>query len=244
MIVGVVGDAHLPWAHPLYLEFCIDVFTKHKVDTIVNIGDVIDHHCLSFWDSNPNGYGPEGEAEEATIELERWYRHFPYSRVCIGNHDARHYRKARKSGIPDRFIRGYSDVWDTPEWTWEFDHVIDDVMYSHGTLSSGKTPAYNRAMKNRCSTVIGHCHHAGGIKYHSNRVSRIFGMDTGCGIDVGAYAFEYGTESPDRPILGCGVVVDGVVPYWYAMPIGAGEKYCRSKAKKGRRNVKRKRRWG
>jgi hypothetical protein len=29
-------------------------------------------------------------------------------------------------------------------------------------------------------------------------------------VDVDAYAFQYGKNSKDKPVIGCGVVIDGV----------------------------------
>ena len=67
----------------------------------------------------------------------------------------------------------------------------------------------NRAISNRQSTVIGHCHSFGGVNYMASRNDLIFGMNVGCGIDVDAMAFSYGKNFPKKPTLGCGVVLDG-----------------------------------
>jgi hypothetical protein len=34
-------------------------------------------------------------------------------------------------------------------------------------------------------------------------------MQVGCGIDNSQYAFAYGKSFPKKPILGCGLVLDG-----------------------------------
>jgi hypothetical protein len=65
-----------------------------------------------------------------------------------------------------------------------------------------------------------------------NPLKRIFAMDVGCGIDMDAYQFVYGRACDDKPILSAGVVIDGE-PVHRMMPIGKGEKYHKSKFKRG-----------
>lgn len=234
MRIGIIGDTHEPFCHPMYLTFCLDTFEMWGCHEVVHIGDVVDAHALSFWEHNPNGHSAESEAELAMQHVGQWHDAFPGIKVCVGNHDERQYRTARKAGIPDRYIKAYADVWQTPTWDWSFQHPIDDhgvrVLYEHGTGSGGKDAAYNRAVAQRCSLVMGHVHSYAGVKYHSNPFSRIFGLNVGCGIDLKSYAFEYGRAFPVRPMLGCGIVVDGVEGYFIPMPCGDGEPYHRSRA--------------
>jgi hypothetical protein len=233
MIVGIIGDIHEPFGHPMYSRFCQDTFGKWRVDEVVFIGDIADGHGLSFWDHDPNGMSAEDEARAAYQKIRRWYRRFK-GKVCIGNHDERHFRLARKHGLPDRYLRGYAEVWKTPEWDWRFEHRIDGVMYTHGTGASGKWAALNLAMQRRLPTVIGHIHAWGGVNYHANSDDVIFGMNAGCGIDCRAYAFAYGKAFPTRPVLGCGIVAHGSEAHFIRMPISRGEKYHRSRANKKR----------
>jgi hypothetical protein len=232
MRVGVVGDLHLPFTHPMYLRFCQDTFQQWNVNHVHFTGDVVDGHALGFWDTNPNGMSANDEADEALEQLKTWRKAFPKATVSIGNHDERHFRSARKAGIPDRYIRDYSEVFYTPDWKWDVSHVIDNVLMEHGTGTSGKDAAINRAVQKRMSCVIGHVHCYAGVKWHSNDTSRIFGLNAGCGIDVNQYAFEYGKPFPIRPTLGCGIILDGNYAYFEVMPCGRRELYHRSRAGK------------
>jgi hypothetical protein len=234
MRVGIVGDLHLPWAHPLYLDFCRDTFDAWNCDKIVFIGDIVDHHCLSFHDTDPNGKSAEDEADWAESEVANYYREWPRAKVTIGNHCERHLRSARKAGIPDRYIRTYKELWNTPKWDWKPEHIIEGVLYEHGTGSSGKDAALNRAMAKRMSLVQGHVHSWGGCKFHTNPTSVIFGLNVGCGIDIDAYCFAYGRPFANRPTLGCGVVLDGEDAYFELMKCASGEKYHRSRCGKKR----------
>ena len=229
MRIGIVGDLHLPFVHPMYLRFVLDTFDEWGVEKVHFIGDIVDLHALGFWEHDPNGMGAERETEAAIEQLEEWKESFPKATVSIGNHDERHYRKARNAGIPDRYLRGYKEIWGTPKWDWQFYHQFEGVLYEHGTGSSGKDAAMNRANSKRTSLVMGHTHSNGGVKYSASEKDRILALNVGCGIDCDAYAFAYGKHFPSRPTLGCGVVVDGICGYFEVMPCGKRETYHRSR---------------
>lgn len=228
--VLVIGDIHCPVAHPGYLAFCRDLRDQNKCDRVVFIGDVVDHHAISFHTHHPDAPGPKDEHELASYHIARWARVFPSATVCVGNHDARVIRLAESVNIPSKFLRDYSEIWKTPKWDWKDDFTTDDVYYFHGTGSGGLHPSFNSMCKLLMSVVQGHIHSAGGIKWRANPTRRIFGMDTGCGIDDRAYAFAYGAAQKIRSILSAGVVIDGI-PQHVIMPCGPGEKYHRSKFK-------------
>ena len=233
MRVGFVGDLHAPFNHPMYLRFCQDIFEQWQVDTTHFIGDIVDNHAISFHETDPNGYGADREAELARKEVNLWHKTFPNSGVSIGNHDALHYRRCKREGIPECFLRTYQDVWGTPTWDWQPSHRYENCRAQHGTGSSGKDAAINQAIQRRTSIVQGHTHCYAGAKFHANDDSIIFGMNVGCGIDVAAYAMAYAKDFPVRPVLGCGVVIDGH-PYFESMPCGPKDKYRKSRARSGR----------
>lgn len=231
MRIGIVGDIHAPFTHPMYLRFCVDLFQRFRVDRVHFAGDIVDLHSLSFWEHDPAGLSPETEAENALEEVDRWHRTFDGT-VSIGNHDERHYRTARRAGMPDRYLKSYAEVWKTPRWKWGLSFCFDGVNYSHGTGSSGRWGAITLAIKKRKSCVIGHIHAHGGVQSHASDDDIIFGLNVGCGIDCRAYAFAYGRTHVDRPSLGAGIVIDGYEASFHPMPIGRGEKYHRSRAGK------------
>jgi predicted phosphodiesterase len=224
--VLVIGDIHAPAEHPAYLQFCKDIYRKHKCDTVVFIGDVVDWHAISFHAANPECPGPVDEYELALEHIQRWYKAFPKAYVCIGNHDERILRLAESVSIPSKFIRDFNETWKTPKWVWAYEHCIDDVCYFHGTGANGLHPAYNMVKQRLISVVMGHCHSAGGIKWLVNPYRRVFGMDVGTGIDVRAYQFAYGKHTVRKPMVSCGVVLDGM-PYHEPMPCSDGEPYDR-----------------
>lgn len=230
MRVLVVGDIHEPCGHPGYLSFCQDLQKRHRCDQVLLIGDVVDWQAISFHVHHPEAPGPKDEYELALEGVKRWQTAFPKAKVCIGNHDERVVRVAEAAGIPSKFIREYADTWHTPGWAWDVEHTVDDVYYFHGTGCGGLHPAFNVMNKMLMSVVMGHIHSAAGLKWRANPTRRIFGMDTGCGIDDKAIAFAYGRHQKIRSILSAGVVDDGV-PQHYIMPCGPGEKFHRAKFK-------------
>jgi predicted phosphodiesterase len=223
--IGIIGDTHEPFCHPGYLNFCQEVFDRFACNTIVHIGDEVDNHALSYHDHDPDGMGASKEAELAQKAMERWYKVFPEVKVCVGNHSALPFRKAMTHGIPKRFLKTYEEIWSAPKgWKWELQWEIDNVLYEHGTGSSGANGHRNRAVANRQSTVIGHSHSFGGVSYMASRNDIIFGMNVGCGIDTDAYAMAYGKQFPKKPTLGCGVVLDGGKIAIF-VPMDLGTKY-------------------
>jgi hypothetical protein len=201
---------------------------KHKCNKVVFIGDIVDHHAISFHVKNPNCPSAVDEAEQAQLGIDKWKRVYPTAEVMIGNHDERVIRVAEYNGIPARYLRNFAEVWHTPNWQWKPDTIIDGVFYFHGTGCGGLYPAFNRAKKLCMSCVMGHVHSASSINWLCSPTARIFGMDTGCGIDHDAWQFAYGRHLPAKPILSCGVILDGT-PYLEIMPLGPGEKYHKSK---------------
>jgi predicted phosphodiesterase len=224
--VLAIGDLHEPFTHPKYLAFCKDVKRMYRTKETVFIGDQVDLHAMSFHQHDVDGMSAGHEKVVAKKQIATWYKAFPNAKVCIGNHDARTIRLAAKVGMPVDDLKDFKTSWGTPNWDWQWEHEIDGVLYLHGTGASGKQAAANLMMKRRRSVVIGHTHTNAGINYHTNHDNRIFGMNVGCGIDCNSYAFAYAKDFADRPVLGCGVVIDGI-GHFIPMPCGPGEKFAR-----------------
>lgn len=226
--VLVIGDLHEPVSHPAYMRFVQDLYEQWDCNRVHFIGDVVDFHAVSFHARHPEAPGTTDEYELAYAKVAKWYETFPKATVSIGNHDARVIRLAESVNIPAKFIRDYADVWDTPGWTWETETMIDGAYLFHGTGCGGEHPAFNVMKKMAMSSIMGHVHSAGGVKWTANPTRRFFGMDVGCGIDDTAYAFAYGQHLKRRSVLSAGVLIDGI-PYFEVMPCSRGETYHRSK---------------
>ena len=226
MIVGIIGDTHFPFCHKDYLKFVKKTFKEWGVQKIVHIGDEVDNHAISYHESDSSGLSAGDEMNEAMKELKKWYKVFPKVDVLVGNHSALPFRQAASAGLPKRMIKPYEEMWEAPNgWKWHDEIIIDKVMYQHGTGSSGQNGAIKRAVNNRMSTVIGHCHAFGGVNYTASDRDLIFGMNVGCGIDIKSYAMAYGKAFSIRPTLGCGIVVSDREAYFIPMNLGTKIEY-------------------
>jgi predicted phosphodiesterase len=216
--VLVVGDIHLPAERSDYLKFCRDMRRKYKTKEVVFIGDILDHHAISFHQKNPESDGAVAEYEAAMKALKQWYKAFPDARVCIGNHDERVHRLASSSGIPAMYLREYADIYDTPNWEWEYEHVIDDIYYYHGTgASSGLCPAFNTAKARMQSSVAGHIHSTAGILYTTGPTGeQLFGMNVPNGVDKDHPLMYYSKNFLRKPVNGVGIIKNGT-PYLEVM---------------------------
>lgn len=207
--VGVFSDIHAPFNHPNYLRFVTDTFKQYKVGQVVCCGDLIDNHTISRHLKETSAKSACDELDMSIAEVKKFTEAFPVAKLCIGNHDERIISQAATVGIDRRFLKSFSELLELPK-TWEIgeEFVIDGVLYKHGINCLGKDGALNTALQERMSTVIGHSHSFGGVKYSANKRDMIFGMNVGCGIDIAAYAFAYGKHAKYRPTLGCGIVFD------------------------------------
>ena len=218
MRVLVFGDLHLPFGKKHYIDFLKETKKKFKCDTIVCLGDELDFHCISRHDSEPDAKGAVEEYELGLKKLKPFYKAFPKVKVCISNHTSRPYRMAAQVGIPSVFIKEYRQFLEAPKgWNWADQWEIDGVLYIHGEGYSGSTPHLMAAQKLRTNVVMGHIHHCGGVQFSASPRDRIFGMCCGCGIDSATYAFRYAKNTPKKPMVGCGVVIDGKHAYFEPM---------------------------
>lgn len=208
--VLVIADTQAPFIHQDYLRFLQAVQKKYKTEITVHVGDLVDHHALGDWDHDPDGFSAGDELKAAIKQLQPYYKAFPDMRVCKGNHDERVFRRAMKYGIPRAYLREYREFLCAPKgWKWLERIEIDSVVYKHGVGYSGINGAINAAKDELKSCVIGHLHADAGVLFWANSQVLLFGMNVGSGIDKDSYAFEYGKHMRKKPILSCGVVIDG-----------------------------------
>jgi metallophosphoesterase superfamily enzyme len=217
--VLTIPDIQAPFVHKHALPFLTALAKKIQPDYVVQIGDLADHHALSDYESDPDGMSAGDELKATIACLKGFYKQFPDVDVVIGNHDERIYRKAFAAGIPKAYIRPLEDVLQFPKgWLLCNEVEIDGVIYEHGhQLGGGGQGVFKKAVEsNMTNTVLGHHHSLAGIQYFANKKHLCFTMVTGCLMDTHSYAAAYGKKFPSKPILGAGVVVDGV-PFYQPM---------------------------
>ena len=107
------------------------------------------------------------------------------------------------------YLKSFNDVYGTTGWEWTHEYEHDNVLYTHGIGWSGKTPAFNAANYLRKSVVCGHTHSVAAIGWHNNGTDVLFGMNVGSGVDTSHLAMSYGRHSLKKPMISCGVVING-----------------------------------
>ena len=112
------------------------------------------------------------------------------------------------------------DIYEFPKgWDIVDDIKIDGVLYHHGYTSNGVNGFRNDAKNRMCSTVSGHIHGNAGISATASDHRLVWGMAVGCGIDNKSMAMVYGKHFKSKPILSCGIVIEGA-PYVEFMDLG------------------------
>lgn len=224
-----VSDLQAPFQHPDALKFLAAVKKKYYVSAkktkIINQGDELDAHTLSVWGSDPDGYSGGHEHARALEFFEDYWSLFPEQDVCVSNHTMRPFRKAKAAGLPKAFMRDYGEFLNAPKNVRWSDHwQYNDCIFEHGENVSGALAAINAAKQNLMSTSIGHQHANGGVLYYQSKIKRIFGLNTGCLIDINAYAFDYAKAFRNKPTLGCGIII-GLEAYFVPMILNSAGRW-------------------
>lgn len=223
--VLAISDQHHPFAHRDVFAFLKEVRRKYKPGRTVCLGDEIDAYGLSNFEHDPDAPSPGDEFEQAMDQMRLLYAIFPHVQSCISNHTARPYRQATKHGIPSVFLRSYRDFMDAPSgWSWHDSVEIDGVRYFHGEGFSGPLGALKAAQAYMQPVVIGHLHSYAGVIFNANPKHLIWGLNAGCLIDRSQMAFHYAKHMAAKPILGVGLVRDGI-PTFLPMTLERGGRW-------------------
>lgn len=234
-ILGI-SDLQIPFEHHDAFDFVKHV-KKYWIPEgykiiVVNVGDEFDQHTLSLKHfQDPDGLSGGHEYDEAMLHVQQWYQEFPVKRICTSNHTYRVAKKAYHAGIPQAFMKSIAEAYKAPPgWLWNDSWLFHDktrdfhLKAEHGENVSGPTAAINAAIQNRMSTMIGHQHSNGGVLWSDSEYNRIFGLNTGCLIDVDAYAFKYGKSIRKKPSLGMGLILNGI-PLFIPMFLDKGKRW-------------------
>jgi predicted phosphodiesterase len=213
--VLIIGDTHAPAMHESYPSFLCDMYDQWDCDTVVHIGDLADFHAISYHQKQFGLESIEKEMDLARDQVAWLTDEFPNVTYLTGNHSALPARQAADAGLPPSMLLSISDILALPSG-WEvkprhYDHIIDGVIYRHGDKgrSNQQNAAFLNAQLEFQSVVQGHYHAQAGVVYGANQSSRYFGLQVGCGTDPRSLYMEYSKIYAKRPLLGCGIVLDG-----------------------------------
>lgn len=208
-------DTHAPYQHPDLLDFLESVKIEFLPTMVIHGGDEVDHHALSFHNSDPNLDAAGPELEKAREFISELHTLFSEMRICESNHGSLAYRKAKAHGIPVQYLKTYREVLfprgGGEGWSWH-EHIRiqredgRDIQFQHsctGDLLKG-------AAHENTNLIVGHEHSKFGIGYGANAVEVYYSVYGGCTLDKTSMAFAYGTTFPNKPIVGCVMIIDGV----------------------------------
>lgn len=207
----VMPDLQIPFQHRNALSFLCRVRDKYKPDIVVNVGDEVDNCALSRYPKDPNGESAGTELKKARRVLKSYYEEFPRVRLCESNHRARLYKRAYEAGIPKEYVADVHEYLQAPKgWVWKQEWKIDGIVFEHGDRAGGDLAAYKLIDINHANTVFGHHSGTAGIVYRRRLNRMYYGMNVGCLVDENSYAMNYTKLLKNKPVLTCGVIVDGV----------------------------------
>lgn len=207
----IISDLHAPYLHPDTVAFLRAVKKKYNPTRVIFTGDEVDHHAMSFHDSDPDLLSAGDELEAAIDALQPLYKLFPKADVLESNHGSMAYRKGKHHGIARKYLRDYGDVLDAPsKWRWHKDLIIkvpggNQVYFHHGLSKDIMKVVAQRGM----CVVQGHYHTEFKIGYLGNPNHLLWGLQVGCSIDGPSLAFAYDNVNLGRPVIGHAIVIEG-----------------------------------
>jgi metallophosphoesterase superfamily enzyme len=209
--------------HPRFLRFLKKIEDEYSCSRVVHLGDMVDWHAISYHERDPSMPSAQDEYRKAKKQVKKLHAAFPKLDYMMGNHCALPQRKARTAGLLDDMMVSFEDFWGLDGWTVHPRYAkieIDGVQYRHGDSGkAGQFPAFANSQTEFKSVVQGHFHTAAGVRYHSNENNLVFGMQVGCGATPNHPAMNYAKVYSNRPILGCGVILEGKVAIFEPMPM-------------------------
>ena len=205
----VVSDLHIPYHREDSFDFLKEIKKEYKPDTIINIGDEIDCHALSFHDHNPDLASAGHELVRAKDFIKELESIFPEMTLLDSNHSSLVYRRAIKSGIPRGYLKEYNEFLNVKKWNWVDNLTLtlpnkQRCFFTHG-ISADVTKI---SQINGMSCVQGHFHSKFSLAYWANSDSLFFAMQVGCLIQQTNMAFTYSKNFKTKFIMGCGMIID------------------------------------
>lgn len=211
--VLIISDLHIPYSVRGYLRFLKELKRTFRPEIVINIGDEIDYHALSFHPSDQDLDSAGKELDRAIGEIqEGLHKLFPKMYLLESNHGSMTLRKAKHHGIPVRTLKPLPELYGTPKWSWH-EEIILDTATGPVYLCHGKSGAPGGLVKEiGVSCIQGHFHSRLEFTWHSGINGDRYNMFVGCLVDASSLAMAYGKNHPKKPILGCGGIRENGQP--------------------------------
>lgn len=216
--VLLISDQHIPYSHKDYIKFLKAIKEKMKPQVIINGGDELDYHAISFHDSDSSLFSADMELDNAIIEMqEGLHKLFPKMFLLESNHGSLVFRKTKHHGLPIRLIKPLHELYETPQWSWHHD-IILKTRVGEVYICHGKTAAYGKLCKEMMMSAIQfHFHGRFEVTWHRSATGSRFNMYCGCLVDENSMAMAYGKNNLPKPILGVGYIDKNGFPHLIRM---------------------------
>jgi hypothetical protein len=222
-------DDHAPFQHPDSIDFLLACKDWLNPDRVLHGGDEVDNNAMNMHESDPNLDAAGPELISARKHVHKLEKLFPNLDICIGNHGAMVYRRAKKYGIPVEYIKSYRDILfpDGGGEGWNWDQVFRIVL-PNGTIlqvqHSAQADNIGAAAIDRCNLLTGHNHTMFDIVEKRSNAARFWAAHGGCLIDRKSRAFSYTAGQKFLPILGAIFVIDSR-PYMIEMELDRHDRW-------------------
>lgn len=205
-----ISDQHMPYHHPDMFRFLAVIKKKYNPTLVINGGDEIDGHALSFHDSDSDLPAAGDELKVATKALKVLEKMFPSMILLDSNHGSLAARRFKHHGIPMKYLQTPQQIYGVSDkWQWVNDLTLtlpngQPVYLCHGMTKDGKKLAAQRGT----NVVQFHYHTEFRIDYIGNPNSLLWSLQSGCLIDRKSLAFAYDKLNLNRPIIGTSMIID------------------------------------
>jgi predicted phosphodiesterase len=208
-VILFISDLHAPYQHKDAIAFLAAIKKKYKPTKVINVGDEVDYHAMSFHASDPDLDSASVELTSAAATMRQLEKIFPKMKLVNSNHGSMVYRKAKVNGMPRHVLKSYNEILGVgPGWVWTDCITLakENIFVCHGRKKN--SGAYAKQMG--CNVVQGHYHEDFRIEYTQSPTNLVWGMNVGCLIDDKELAFAYNKVNPNSPAIGTGLVINGV----------------------------------
>jgi len=213
-VILCVPDLHIPYEHPDALAFISAVMSEYNPNVVVNLGDMLDFHNISFHNSDPDLDNAGIELDRARDKIAHWENLIPEQYIVGSNHGDLPLRQFIASGLPRELLKSYNDIYEVGDgWKFVPDLTIEtsskylpDIYIAHGIRKNALQVSQQRGQR----FVCGHYHEDFSVRYAGNPNSLLWAVMSGCLIDKKSLAFNYNMLNLNRPLLGCTVILYGI----------------------------------
>ncbi len=204
----VLGDLHMPFHSPKYIDWVLNVIEREKPHYVAQIGDLYDMYSWSRYGRSTGIMTPDAEMSLGrAVADEMWSEIKAPERIqLLGNHDDRPAKRlAERFPEMEPFVDlktpftfpGVRTIFDSAQ-----EVEVGKLILMHGFRSK----LGDHARWNQMSTIVGHSH-VGGNVWMTNKAGPFFELNTGCGVDRDAPVFKYRNQRTfDGWTLGVGLV--------------------------------------